>query len=182
MGEQARRGQPEGLLLRLRDVEWLPVPNFVDTVADAHPRDLQSITSTVVLVASTTGELLLTQVGSRGWDVPGGHLELGESPLQAATRELVEETGLVVSCGRLEPAGYVRLHVRAARPAGYGYPYPSSYMVAWTTTTLRTAVAAQPGSECVAAGWFSRVQAGRHLEGRPWWPLAQRALQQARRS
>ena len=68
----------------------------------SHPR--------VALVASTTGELLLTQVGSRGWDVPGGHLEPGESPLQAATRKLVEEAGLV---GQLSRAGAGRVRATA---------------------------------------------------------------------
>ena len=29
------------------------------------------------------------------WEVPGGHIELGETPDEAAARELVEETGAV---------------------------------------------------------------------------------------
>jgi len=29
------------------------------------------------------------------WEMPGGHIELGESPLEAAKRELQEETGAI---------------------------------------------------------------------------------------
>ncbi|MDP9195561.1 MAG: NUDIX hydrolase [Pseudomonadota bacterium] len=35
------------------------------------------------------------------WDLPGGTLETGESPVQALTREIREETGLTVDIGPL---------------------------------------------------------------------------------
>jgi len=60
------------------------------------------------------------------WEFPGGKLETGESPAEAARRELEEETGLVAD--ELEPLVVVlhdyaevsvRLHVFLARePAG----------------------------------------------------------------
>ncbi len=34
------------------------------------------------------------------WSVPGGRVELGETLTQAVEREVLEETGLAVSCGR----------------------------------------------------------------------------------
>src|SRR6187200_2672799 len=46
------------------------------------------------------GRLLLVRRGrepARGtWSVPGGHVEPGESDLEATAREVLEETGLVV--------------------------------------------------------------------------------------
>lgn len=41
--------------------------------------------------------------GAGKWTCPGGHLELGESPEQGATRELYEETGLVATQLRTGP-------------------------------------------------------------------------------
>ena len=49
------------------------------------------------------GRLALVQrdkeVPPRRWGLPGGLMELGESPAQAALRELAEETGIHASAG-----------------------------------------------------------------------------------
>lgn len=42
-------------------------------------------------------KLLLIQHHAGHWGFPKGHAESGEDPLQAATRELFEETGLTIS-------------------------------------------------------------------------------------
>ena len=39
-------------------------------------------------------EVLFVEHPERGWEIPGGHLESGESPEEALLRELFEETGV----------------------------------------------------------------------------------------
>lgn len=44
-----------------------------------------------------------TDAGRPGeWDFPGGHVELGESPVQGAVRELAEEAGIDVAESELK--------------------------------------------------------------------------------
>lgn len=45
--------------------------------------------------------LVKQQVGSRGWSLPGGKAEAGETLSQAVVRELAEETGLAVQVDKL---------------------------------------------------------------------------------
>ena len=40
------------------------------------------------------GKVVVVEHPERGWEIPGGHLEEGESPEKALLRELKEETGL----------------------------------------------------------------------------------------
>lgn len=165
------------VLLRLRDVVWLPMPNTVESVLGSLPIGVQA-TSAVVFVRDDRHNVLLTRVATRGWDVPGGHVEPGETSQQAAAREVTEETGLVLSPTALQPAGHVRVHVQAPRPPGYRYPYPDSCMAAWSASAaqVRPPLLPTAGSECVNAAWFSPEGAREHLEGGPWWPLLKHHL------
>lgn len=177
MSERRAGAQPaedDAVLLRQRDVVWLPVPNLVTSVSGPLPPGVQA-TSAVVLVRDAQRHVLLTNVAARGWDVPGGHVEPGESSQQAAAREVLEETGLKLLPTLLQPAGHVRVCVQAARPPGYRYPYPNSYMVAWSARVKQVSPRLLPraGSECLDAAWFSVQGAREHLEGGPWWPLLQ---------
>lgn len=55
-----------------------------------------------VIVCDDSGRILLERRSDCGWwGLPGGRIEPGESIVQAAIREVYEETGLVVSILRL---------------------------------------------------------------------------------
>ena len=50
--------------------------------------------------------LMLKRIGAHGantWSLPGGHLEYGEEPAQAARREAFEELGIQIKNIRLAP-------------------------------------------------------------------------------
>lgn len=69
--------------------------------------------------------LMVERSDGHGWALPGGHVDLGEAPADAAVRELAEETGLTVpaSAGwQLNPARYV--------------PDPRASDEAWMVTVL----------------------------------------------
>ncbi len=57
------------------------------------------------VIKDADGRLLLIKRGHEPgaglWSLPGGRIEPGETDQQAVARELLEETGLRVTCGRL---------------------------------------------------------------------------------
>lgn len=63
------------------------------------------------VIRDDAGRLLMVLRGhdpGKGlWSIPGGRVEPGETPEQAVVREVMEETGLHVSCGPL--LGYAEL-------------------------------------------------------------------------
>jgi 8-oxo-dGTP pyrophosphatase MutT (NUDIX family) len=74
-----------------------------------------------IVVLAPTRELLLCHVtGQRHWDLPKGGIHEGETPLQAALRETVEETGLafaseaLLDLGQFAYTGKKDLHLFAA--------------------------------------------------------------------
>jgi 8-oxo-dGTP pyrophosphatase MutT (NUDIX family) len=155
-------------------VPWITLPHRMDVVrAAAVPEGYQSSTA-FVLALDADGRTLLTLVDrpGRGWEVPGGHLDPGESPLDAAVRELEEEAGLVVRPEQVELFGGQQITVLGTPPADYAYPalgFMAFHVVRLDHRGLPTRP--DPGSECAAAEWVERDEVARRCAGATWLPL-----------
>ena len=72
-------------------------------MSDSHPRHIVAASA---LIRNDKGEIALVLTERRGWELPGGQIELGESLPDGLQREIFEECGIEVELGRL-------LHVRS---------------------------------------------------------------------
>ncbi|GGC74777.1 hypothetical protein GCM10007216_01720 [Thalassobacillus devorans] len=54
------------------------------------------IVSAATIIVNDVGEVLLIKGPKRGWEMPGGQVEIGESLAEAAVRETKEECGLEI--------------------------------------------------------------------------------------
>jgi 8-oxo-dGTP pyrophosphatase MutT (NUDIX family) len=137
-GDHGSRGVARVAGADMRDVPYLPVPNatavFVTTRDAALGLDLPPlhlIPTVLVFSFTRTGQVVLSDLVGRGLDVPGGHVEPGETPAQAAVREALEETGARVKL--LLPAGYLR-QTCGGQPDGR-HPHPLSYQLVYAART-----------------------------------------------
>jgi 8-oxo-dGTP pyrophosphatase MutT (NUDIX family) len=104
----------------------------------------ETLMADALVTATYLGQryLLMVERGDGyGWAVPGGHVEPGETGVQAAVRELAEETGLDVTLGtcRALPPLYV--------------PDPRASGEAWAVTIpVRMDLGGLPGLPFTAGG------------------------------
>jgi 8-oxo-dGTP diphosphatase len=112
------------------------------------------------LCRDDAGRILVTRVThpetlAKRWTLPGGGIDFGEAPAEAALRELAEETGLT---GEILSLGGVTSWVRHGRVAGAPgdefHAIQIVYHVRVTGGTLRDEV----DGSTDAAAWFTRAE------------------------
>lgn len=157
----------------------MEVPHRIELVRSVRmPRD-DLVTSAFVIAHDDSGRLAMTYVDlpNRGWDIPGGHLDSGESAAMAAARELAEETGIRLSPQSLQISGWTRITLEE-RPASYRYPYPTSYMVFFNARVDSGGeLAPQSGTECTAARWMTATEVRELVRAPDWLPLTETLAQ-----
>lgn len=156
-----------------KNSKGLPLPNETCAVLTDQLPAAELITGAFVL-AFREGELVLTNLYKRGWDIPGGHLEPGESPEDAMRRELYEEAGAVIDTFGL--LGYERIRLLGPKPDGHPYPYPDSYMVFYWAR-VRRFEDIPGGTETFGRGLFDDEQTAEV----PWVQSNQAFYEEARR-
>ena len=60
---------------------------------------------------------------------PGGRLEAGETPVEAAVREVREETGWLIDPDTIEHLGWLHMEHLSPRPSDYPYPHPDAFQL-----------------------------------------------------
>src|SRR3954447_26147436 len=73
----------------------------MDSPGDARPSAAPKVAAGALFVDEQDRVMLVRPTYKPYWDVPGGYVEEGESPLQACVREVAEELGLRVEITRL---------------------------------------------------------------------------------
>lgn len=106
------------------DEYWTETESRIEFILGPAPSELPI---TAVKVYALQGEALLLTRVARGWDLPGGHVEPGESPKEAMVREIQEETG-----GRVEELsllGYVKVTNEKQNALNSRYPKESCMLM-----------------------------------------------------
>ena len=94
-------------------------------MSDVNADELPDLTFVLPTIPASAGALIRARKGrllilkptyKGGWTIPGGVIEVGESPWEACRRETKEECGLDVTTGRLVCVDFLR--PKPDRPGG----------------------------------------------------------------
>lgn len=92
------------LFQKLIHFGWAHSPKFIQKLVVWLTQDSFKVTVAMVITRPDGRLLLLHHIfrGDRPWGLPAGFVNRGETPEEAAVRELAEETGIEISPSQLE--------------------------------------------------------------------------------
>jgi len=105
------------------------------------------------------GKILLVKENRPGhpdngkWNQPAGHIDVGENPVEAAKREVLEETGMIFTPTHLVGI-YSLVRADIATERG-GTPHPLKFIF---TGTFRPDAGAKLESDIQETRWFTRAE------------------------
>jgi 8-oxo-dGTP diphosphatase len=108
-----------------------------------YPRHIVAVSG---LFLNCDGKILLAKTERRGWECPGGQVELGEDLTTALIRETREESGCAVEVDRL-----IGVYTNPAAPEKVMFQFVGRYV----------AGALQSSEETAEVGWFTIDEARR---------------------
>jgi 8-oxo-dGTP pyrophosphatase MutT (NUDIX family) len=136
----------------------MPMSDYVRGLRARIGTDLLLMPSSHVLIRDGDGRILLVQHFEGRWQLPGGAVDPGEGPGEAARRECVEELGVTVELERI---------VGVYGGPDHRFRYSNGDEVAWVVTIFAARILdgrPEPGDDEVdAVGWFAPEE----LDGLP---------------
>jgi 8-oxo-dGTP pyrophosphatase MutT (NUDIX family) len=125
--------------------------DYVRRLREKVGHDLLFMPSAHVVIRDGAGRILLVRHTEGRWQLPGGAVDPGETPAEAARRECMEEMGVVVEPERI--AG-----VYGGRE--YRVTYANGDEAAWVATIFEARIVdGEPtpsDDETIDVGWFTR--------------------------
>ena len=127
--------------------------DYVRGVREKIGTDLLFMPSVASLVRDDDGRILLVRHVEGRWMLPGGAVDPGERPAEAARRECLEEAGVVI-----EPLSIAGVY---GGPE-YRVTYANGDEAAWIVTIFEARLVegepAPSDDETIDVGWFTRAE------------------------
>jgi len=103
------------------------------------------------LIENDEGKILMVKSPDRGWEVPGGQVEVGETLTDALKREIKEETGIDIEVGDLRA-----VHSNIAKRVQPDGVSPIGSIISFGFTGKAVSGELTTSDESLEVNWFDR--------------------------